>query len=106
LIAATKKYLSWAIKLTVAFAAILFTWQKLSNEKNINKFLFIMQHLNTHKVILMLSAVIILMLFNWFSEAYKWQLLIYKAEPISFYTSIQSVFCGISGRYYYAKQDW
>ena len=96
MIAATKKYLSWAIKLTIAFAAILFTWQKLSNEKNITKFLFIIQHLNTNPVILVLLAVVVLMFLNWFSEAYKWQLLIYKAEPISFYTSVQSVFSGLS----------
>ena len=51
---------------------------------------------STDSNIIYLIVVCLLMILNWGIEAIKWQLLIYTAEPISFCTSLQSIFSGVT----------
>lgn len=71
-------------------------WGKLNNNENLERFSAIIHHLDNTSVTLTIGAISLLMLLNWVVEAYKWRLLVKGVEPISYWTALQSVFCGLS----------
>ncbi len=91
-----KSLLNWFIKAGIAVLAVVFIWQKLDNNKNLNDFRQIIHGLNTTKVSLVIVAIFLLMLINWITEACKWQMQLKGIATISMWTSIQSVFCGLT----------
>src|SRR5690606_22168034 len=56
----------------------------------------LMKELGAENVVLTLSVVTAMMFANWLLEAVKWRYLCRHIEPISFWTSVQSVFCGLT----------
>jgi len=91
-----KNYLGWTIKIGIAVSMILFLYFKLNNNKSIQELHKIAKNLNASSVILALTGLTALMALNWLSEAYKWKLLIQKVQPISYWTSVHTIVCGIS----------
>lgn len=81
-----------AILLLVAWVL----YRKLNNHQNLREFGRLMRDLGTHTVATTLSVVVVLMFANWFLEAVKWRYLCRYIERISLWTSVQSVFCGLT----------
>jgi hypothetical protein len=91
-----KRYLNALVKIGIIVLAAIFIWKRLSENKNLDDFLLIVRHLNLSRVITTLSLVAALMFTNWLTESFKWQLQLKNIAPISLWTSIQSVFCGLT----------
>ncbi|MEJ5995900.1 lysylphosphatidylglycerol synthase domain-containing protein [Pedobacter sp. Du54] len=91
-----KNYLGWAIKVGIAVSMILFLYFKLNNNKSIRELHQIAIKLDMGSVTFVLMGVVALMILNWLSEAYKWKILIKKIQPISYWTSVYTIICGIS----------
>lgn len=91
-----KKYLNYAIKLTIVGLAFWFVVSKINNQQNLIAFTSLMQEISTNTLYITLSVVILLMLCNWFLEVVKWKYLSKGLEQISYWKAIQSVFCGLT----------
>lgn len=76
--------------------ASLFIYSRLSNNTNLDNFSDLINGLDSFKVRLILSSILLLMFLNWFIESVKWKFLISKVEPISLIKAIESVFCGLT----------
>lgn len=92
----TKRILSVALKVIVLALVALAIYYKLSNHQNLQAFEQLMRSLDIETVANTLSLVIILMFANWLLEAVKWQYLCRYIQRISFWHSVQSVFCGLT----------
>jgi len=90
-----KTWLNWLIKLTLIAVTGIFIIHRLHN-KDLGDFLKIIKNLDSGNVVFTLSILTTLMLINWIAEAYKWRMLVADVAPISMWTSVQSVFCGLS----------
>ena len=91
-----KNYLGWTIKLSIALLTIQFLYTKLNNDESLHELQEIVGKLNVASVIFVFILLIALMALNWLSEAYKWQLMTAKVQPIRYWSSVQTVVCGIS----------
>jgi hypothetical protein len=91
-----KNYVGWTIKIGIAVSMILFLYYKLNNNKSIRELHEIARKLDVGSVVFVLTGLTALMILSWFSEAYKWKLLIQKVQPISYWTSVHTIICGIS----------
>jgi uncharacterized membrane protein YbhN (UPF0104 family) len=96
LTAKNKSVINWCVKAGIFILATMFIWKKLVNNKNLDNFRQMVQGLNKTQVIVVLTAVFLLMLVNWVTEAYKWRMQLKDIAVISLWTSIQSVFCGLT----------
>ncbi len=96
MVASHKKILSYVIKASILVLATVFIYTRLSNNTNLNNFLELINELKPVKVWVVLSAIFLLMILNWFIESIKWKFLISKVEPISLKRAIESVFCGLT----------
>jgi uncharacterized membrane protein YbhN (UPF0104 family) len=96
LTAKNKSLINWCVKACIFILATVFIWKKLVNNKNLGNFRQMVQGLNKTQVIVVLTAVFLLMLVNWVTEAYKWRMQLKDIAVISLWTSIQSVFCGLT----------
>jgi len=92
----SKKILSIGIKVAVLGLAFWFIFQKLSNNKNIDNFLSLLNTLSLTDVFLVMTSVFSLMFLNWFIEALKWKYLVGGVEKISTWKAVESVFCGLT----------
>lgn len=90
-----KNYLGWSIKLVITILTAVFLYSKLSDNQNLNNFLDTIRPLDHSAVAGVLSVVVVLMIGNWLSEAYKWKIMIFHVEPISFRRSVQTILCGL-----------
>ncbi len=91
-----KNYLGWTIKISVAILTIHFLYSKLNNDESLRELDNIIGKLNTTPVVLVFISLLALMALNWLCEVYKWQLMMVKVQPISFWAAFQTVVCGIS----------
>jgi uncharacterized membrane protein YbhN (UPF0104 family) len=91
-----KSYLNWLIKIAVIILSVVFIWRKLNHNKNLAHFPQLIQGLNTAYMVWAIIMITLLMLLNWLAEAYKWQLQLADIAPISLWSSIQAIFCGIT----------
>lgn len=91
-----KNYLGWTIKVSIALLTIHFLYSKLNNDQSLRELDDIVAKLNTVSVGIIFSAILVLMAFNWLSEALKWKLMVAKIHPISYWNAVQTIICGIS----------
>lgn len=92
----TKKILSIVIKISVLILAFGFIFKKVSDNQNISNFNSLLASISLPSVILIISAVFLLMLANWFLESLKWKFLLRDIEKIGTWKAIESVFCGLT----------
>ncbi|MGF1925802.1 MAG: hypothetical protein ACQUHE_16625, partial [Bacteroidia bacterium] len=91
-----KKQLGWAIKIAIVVFTFLFLYSKINNDKSLRELHAIIGGLNATSVTIIFTSLILLMALNWLSEAYKWQLMMDKVQKISYWSSLQTIVCGIS----------
>jgi hypothetical protein len=91
-----KKIISYLIKFSILLLAAIFIYKRLSDNTNLQNFNQLLSLLDKKKVVITLSIILLLMLFNWLIESLKWQFLISKIEPIKLQRAIESVFCGLT----------
>lgn len=94
--AKNKRILSILIKIVIVLVAFWFIYVKLIGHKDLKKFLALISTMPVAQIWLALSAVVLLMFFNWGIEGLKWKRLIKPIEPIGNWLAIQSVFCGLT----------
>lgn len=91
-----KKYLNLFIKILIVALTMYFVVEKVSNQKNLKSFEALLQELDTTTIWATMTAVVVLMLLNWFLEVVKWRYLSRRLEPLSYWHAIKSVFCGLT----------
>jgi uncharacterized membrane protein YbhN (UPF0104 family) len=97
LTAAAKKIFSYLIKATILVLAFLFIYNKfLGKNDSLQQFERLIAVISHQQVIYTLSAVVLLMVLNWFLESLKWQYLAQKLTTISVWVAIEAVFCGLT----------
>ena len=96
LLAKYKSLLNWLIKLSIVILASIFIWKRLNTNKDLGNFPQILHNLNTTHFVWAIVGLALLMLLNWVSEAYKWQMQLRDIDAISIWASIQAIFCGIT----------
>jgi uncharacterized membrane protein YbhN (UPF0104 family) len=97
LTAAAKKIFSYLIKATILVLAFLFIYNKfLGKNDSLQQFERLIAVISHQQVIYTLSAVVLLMVLNWFLESLKWQYLAKKLTTISVWVAIEAVFCGLT----------
>lgn len=92
----TKKACNTIIKVSILLLAAVFIYYKLSDNKNLDNFRSLINHLSTARVYIILSLVFLLMFINWFLEALKWRFLIHPVQNLSVWKAVESVFCGLT----------
>ncbi|WP_380935753.1 hypothetical protein [Sphingobacterium bambusae] len=91
-----RKYLNLLIKLAIVAMACWFIVTKVNNQKNLREFNALLDGVGDLAVRTTLSLVVIMMFMNWAIEVVKWKYLSRRIEQISWWKSIQSVFCGLT----------
>lgn len=92
-----KKLLSYLFKAVILVLTVVFIYhQYLKKGPDIKRFEELMQKVGNTQVLFVMSLVFGLMLVNWLLEALKWQYLVRKLEPITFWKAIECVFCGLT----------
>jgi len=97
LTAGNKKLISYSIKAAILVLTAYFIYhQVLKKGPDIARFEELLRHIGSRQVTIVMSLVFLLMLINWLLEAMKWQYLTRNLERISFWKSIECVFCGLT----------
>ncbi|MBB5397296.1 lysylphosphatidylglycerol synthase domain-containing protein [Mucilaginibacter sp. AK015] len=95
--AAAKKIFSYLLKAGILVLAFLFIYNKfLTKNDSLKQFEALTAVISRNQVIFTLSAVVLLMILNWFLESLKWQYLAKKLTNISVWVAIEAVFCGLT----------
>ncbi|QHS54887.1 hypothetical protein GWR56_04730 [Mucilaginibacter sp. 14171R-50] len=95
--AAAKKIFSYLLKAGILVLAFLFIYNKfLTKNDSLKQFEALTAVISRNQVIFTLSAVVLLMVLNWFLESLKWQYLAKKLTTISVWVAIEAVFCGLT----------
>ena len=94
---AAKKILSYLLKATILVLAFWFIYHKfLTKNDSLKQFELLTEAISRNQVIFTLSAVVLLMVVNWFLESLKWQFLSRKLVFISVWEAVEAVFCGLT----------
>jgi len=83
------------LKIFILVTSFGFVFYKLLNEEQITRFEAVIINFSLKKYAL-LGFAVFLMYINWFSESYKWKLLIEKVERISLFKSFKAVLSGVT----------
>ncbi|GGH09280.1 lysylphosphatidylglycerol synthase domain-containing protein [Mucilaginibacter phyllosphaerae] len=95
--AAAKKIFSYLIKAAILVLAFLFIYNKfLGKNDDLARFEKLISVISRGQVIYTLSAVVLLMVANWFLESLKWQYLAKKLTRVSVWEAVEAVFCGLT----------
>jgi hypothetical protein len=96
LTSATKKIISYSIKTAIIVLAYAFIYHTVSSNDKLRQFKALIATINQTQVLITLTAVVTLMLVNWFLEALKWKYLTRKLQRISIWQSVEAIFCGLT----------
>jgi len=92
-----KKISSYLLKLAILVLAFWFVYHRIvKDDKNLREFGNLVAGLSRSKVIITMSAVVVLMFVNWVLESLKWWRLTRLLSPMSVWKAIESVFCGLT----------
>ena len=85
------------LKLLLAGCALWFIYYKISSHENSHDYLKqIGFAVRQPKSIVLFFIVILMMMANWTTEAWKWKLMVFKIERISIGRAIEAIFSGIT----------
>lgn len=91
-----KRVVSYTLKAVIILLAFTFIYRRLNNNTNLHNFQQLVSQISRGHAILVMSAVLGLMLANWLLEAAKWRYLAQRLSHITFWRSIEAVFCGLT----------
>ncbi|PTQ99833.1 hypothetical protein C8P68_102663 [Mucilaginibacter yixingensis] len=91
-----KRVVSYTLKAAIIVLAFTFIYRRLNNNANLNNFQHLVSQISRGRAVLVMSAVLGLMLANWLLEAAKWRYLAQRLSHITFWGSIEAVFCGLT----------
>lgn len=83
------------VKVLIVFTSFGFIACKLLNQEQFSQLFNIVKQFNLSKFLVLL-LVVVLMIFNWSVEAFKWKELIHNLQKISFLNSFKAIFSGIT----------
>lgn len=84
-------------KLLIAAIAFWFVYKKISAQKDADEyFLQLKEAFGQSHTMVLLVIVLVLMFFNWITEALKWKLMIDKIEKITLFRSLEAVCSGLT----------
>lgn len=90
------KFISIFIKVAITIMAFYYIYYKIFVKTDYSAMSDFFQSISNKKIVFYITIVSLLMLLNWFIEAFKWKLLVTKVENISILKSIIAVFCGVT----------
>lgn len=86
-----------AFKFLLAIFAFWFVYKKVTEQNESEGYLEqLLKAFQSKETVLILTAVLFLMVANWFLEAMKWKLMIDRLEKISIYRSFEAVCSGLT----------
>jgi uncharacterized membrane protein YbhN (UPF0104 family) len=92
-----KKHFTLIFKIAIVCISLWVIYKQVIVKENFS------QSLNEYRVLLnerntwiIISALLVMMFFNWMIEAVKWQLLMNKIQKVSFLLSLSAIFSGIT----------
>lgn len=91
-----KKYLDLVIKLSIVGLASWFIFSKVNDHKSLHEFRTLIKSLDPTLIQITIAVVVLMMFMNWALEVVKWKYLSSRIEQISWWTAVQSVFCGLT----------
>lgn len=91
-----KKILTYVLKAGILFFTAFYIYKKLSNRTDLVKFQNIISGMDRDVVMATMGAIVGLMLVNWVLESAKWRYLTKSLQPMSLWSAIEAVFCGLS----------
>jgi len=92
----TKKHLNLLLKIGIVALAMWFVVAKVNDRDSLFGFLSLMQRIDPATVWWTLAAVLMMMFANWGLETVKWKYLSRRVEPIGWWKTVKSVFCGLT----------
>jgi hypothetical protein len=94
---AAKKIFSFILKAALLVLAFAFIYrQYIKKGDNLKKFQLAIESLDHRQVINIMAAVVLLMFANWLVECLKWQFITRRFAPITWWRSVEGVFCGLT----------
>ncbi len=97
MIARTKKLLSYLLKFAILVLTAWYIYKRiLKDNNNLHRFQALVSHIPQSRVIIILTAVLILMMVNWVLESLKWWHLTRIIAPMTVLKAVESVFCGLT----------
>ena len=96
LTATAKKLLSYSLKAAILILAFIFIYHRINNNANLNRFETLLKGIDRSRAIFVMSAVVLLMLVNWVTEAFKWKYITRELVRITSWQAIEAVFCGLT----------
>lgn len=91
-----KKLISLLIKVMITVLTLGYLYYKLFQEKTLQDLTKDFQFTFEYSKFYLLAGLIVLMLFNWGLETYKWQKLMHKLEKLSFLRAYKAVLAGVT----------
>lgn len=91
-----KKNLSLVLKITIFSLVVWYVYRLLSANTALLDFKVLLSTISRQVIYAALGLVCLLMLVNWFVEAWKWKFICLQFQPISVGKAIESVFCGLA----------
>lgn len=91
-----KRYIALLIKLLIAFVALWFIYREVQLKDQVIDLETGVLYLFSLSQVPELLSLLVLMMMNWWLEAFKWRLLVQHLEPISMWRSIKAVLSGVT----------
>jgi hypothetical protein len=96
LTASAKKFLSYLLKAAILVLAFLIIYHRITNNENLKRFEMLIRGIKRYEAVSVMSCVILLMLVNWVTEAFKWKYITRELANITSWQAIEAVFCGLT----------
>lgn len=96
LTATAKKLLSYLLKATILILAFIIIYHRVNTNENLHRFEKLIFGIRRFEAVGVMTAVVLLMLVNWVTEACKWKYITRVLHPMSTWQAIEAVFCGLT----------
>ncbi|MBS1525031.1 MAG: hypothetical protein JST19_05245 [Bacteroidetes bacterium] len=94
--ASAKKLFSYLLKAAILILAFIVIYRRVDNNDNLKRFELLIGKIKPAEAIAVMSAVGVLMLVNWVTEAFKWKYITRELTNITSWEAIEAVFCGLT----------
>ncbi|MBS1502005.1 MAG: hypothetical protein JST32_08085 [Bacteroidetes bacterium] len=94
--ASAKKIFSYLLKAAILILAFIVIYRRIDDNENLRRFELLIGKIKRTEAIAVMSAVGLLMLVNWVTEAFKWKYITRELANITTWQAIEAVFCGLT----------
>ncbi|HVW16161.1 MAG TPA: hypothetical protein VHB54_20185 [Mucilaginibacter sp.] len=94
--ASAKKIFSYLLKAAILILAFIVIYRRIDDNENLRRFELLIGKIKHTEAIAVMSAVGLLMLVNWVTEAFKWKFITRELTNITTWQAIEAVFCGLT----------